>query len=403
MENESFNYIDFEKQAIEDLKSGKQLEGKDGILAPLLQRLLNASLDGELDAHLKETSRKPNRRNGKGSKKVKTSFGEIEIETPRDRDSSFDPRLIKKRQLTLGDGIDHKVISLYAKGISYEGICEHLEELYGITLSPATLSSITDRIMPEVYQWQNRPLDSIYPIVWLDAIHYKVRQEGRIVHKAVYHILGVGKDGVKDLLGMYIGEKEGAKFWLQVLNDLQNRGVQDILIACIDNLSGFKEAIEAVFPQTDVQLCIIHQIRNSFKYLTRADSKEFIGDLRCVYQALNIKEAEVNLDMLEEKWGKKYPSIIRSWRNNWEGLSTFFHYPQDIRKVMYTTNIIESYHSQLRKITKSKRVFPNDEALLKLLYLVSQKVITKWSLPIKNWKYAYTQLSIMYEDRLQTI
>lgn len=400
MDGKDFNYKEFEKEALEGLKSGKKLEGKNGVLAPLLQRLLNASLNGELDAHLKESNR-PNRRNGRGKKKVKTGFGTIELTPPRDRNGSFEPELVKKRQLTLGDGIDHKIISLYAKGMSYEAICDHLEELYGITLSPSSLTSITDRIIPEVYQWQNRPLDAIYPIVWLDAIHYKVRQEGRIVNKAVYHVLGVNHSGVKEVLGMYIGEKEGAKFWLQVLSDLQNRGVKDILIACIDNLSGFKDAIESIFPKTDVQLCVIHQIRNAFKYLVRYDKTEFLGDLRTVYQALNIGEAEKNLDKLALKWGKKYPAIIRSWKSNWIGLSTFFQYPMDLRKIMYTTNIIESYHSQLRKITKSKRVFSNDQALLKLLYLINKKVTQKWSMPIRNWKAAYSQLAILYEERME--
>ena len=399
MEDQDFNFKEFEKRAIEQIKSGKSLEGKDGVLAPLLQRLLNASLHGELDAHI-EDSPPGNRRNGRGKKKVKTSFGEIEIDSPRDRDSSFDPHIVKKRQLTLGDGIDHKVVSLYAKGISYEGICEHLEDLYGITLSPATLSAITDRVMPEVFQWQNRPLEALYPIVWLDAIHYKVRSEGRIVHKAVYHVLGVNRDGIKEILGMYIGEKEGAKFWLQVLSDLQNRGVKDILIACIDNLAGFKEAIESIFPKTDVQLCVIHQIRNAFKYLKKKDRKEFIEDLRSIYTALNLSEGERNLDNFDIKWGKEYPAVVRSWRTNWEGLSTFFHYPYDLRKIMYTTNSIESYHSQLRKITKSKRVFPSDDALLKLLYLVTIRITEKWSMPIKNWKSAFSQLSILYEDRM---
>jgi len=400
MDGKDFDYEEFEKEALEGLKSGKKLEGKDGVLAPLLQRILNASLNGELDAHLKE-SPKSNRRNGRGKKKVKTGFGTIDIEPPRDRNSSFEPELVKKRQNTLGDGIDHKIISLYAKGMSYEAICDHLDELYGITLSPASLSAITDRIMPEVYQWQNRPLESIYPIVWLDAIHYKIRQEGRIVHKAVYHVLGVNHSGVKEILGMYIGEKEGAKFWLQVLSDLQNRGVKDILIACIDNLNGFKDAIESIYPKTDVQLCIIHQIRNAFKYLVHSDKAEFIEDLKTVYQALNIDMAERNLDKLDQKWGKKYPAIIRSWRKNWEGLSTFFYYPKELRKIMYTTNIIESFHSQLRKITKSKRVFPNDQALLKLLYLITQKITEKWNFPIANWKAAYSQLAIIYEDRIE--
>lgn len=399
MNGKDFNFEEFEKEAIEQIKSGKKLEGRDGVLAPLLQRLLNASLNGELDAHISE---RPlgNRKNGKGKKKVKTSFGEIELESPRDRNGSFEPEIVKKRQLTLGDGIDHKIISLYAKGMSYESICEHLEDLYGITLSPATLSGITDRIMPEVYQWQNRPLEAIYPIVWMDAIHFKVRSEGRIAHKAVYHVLGVNRDGIKEILGMYIGEKEGAKFWLQVLSDLQNRGVKDILIACIDNLSGFKEAIESIFPQTDVQLCIIHQIRNGFKYLKKKDRKEFTEDQKAIYTALNLSEGERNLKIFKEKWGREYPAVVRSWKNNWSGLSPFFSYPHDIRRIMYTTNIIESYHSQLRKITKSKRTFPNDAALLKLLYLVTLKITEKWTRPIKNWKNALSQLAILYEDRM---
>lgn len=374
---EGFDFDSFEKSAIKRLKDGEKLEGKDGILAPLIKKLLDASLEGELDAHLRSGAN--NRRNGKGNKRVKTSFGEIEVSTPRDRNGSFGPEIVKKRQVTLGEGIDHKVLSLYAKGISYEGICEHLEELYGIALSPATLSSITDRVMPEVFQWQNRPLEKIYPIVWLDAIHYKVRGGGRIEHKAVYHILGVNTDGTKEILGMYVGEREGAKFWMQVLGDIQTRGVRDIFVACIDNLSGFKDAIEAIFPKTRVQLCVIHQVRNSFKYLRKNDRREFVQDQKQVYDALNLKEAELSLGRLEEKWGKSYPAILRSWRKNWDGLSAFFDFPYDVRRIMYTTNIIESYHSQLRKITKSKRVFPNDGALLKLLYLITRRVTEKWS------------------------
>lgn len=396
---EEFDFKQFEKDALGQLREGVPLEGKHGVLAPLLQRLLNASLEGELASHLEEGDLK-NRRNGKRTKTVKTSFGEIDLTSPRDRNGSFTPQLIKKRQVTLGEGIDNKILSLYAKGISYEGICEHMEDLYGVNLSPSTISNITERIMPEVYAWQNRAIEAIYPIVWLDAIHYKVKSEGRIVHKAVYHVLGVNTDGVKEILGMYIGDKEGAKFWMQVLSDLQTRGLKDILIACIDNLKGFKDAIEAIFPKTEVQLCIIHQIRNSFKYLRRSESKEFIEDLKTVYKAINLVQAEENLDQLDLKWGKQYPAIIRSWRKNWDGLSTFYNYPYEMRKTLYTTNIIESYHSQLRKITKSKRVFPNDSALLKLLYLVTQRITVKWSMPVNNWKNTFAQMSILFEERL---
>lgn len=398
MKGEKFDWDNFESEALSQLKSGKKLEGKEGVLAPLIKRLVEASIEGELDSHLKESE--GNRRNGKTTKKLKTGFGQINLTTSRDRNSSFEPELVKKRQVTLGESLDYKVISLYARGMSYEEICEHLEELYGLEISPSKLTAITDRILPEVHQWQNRPLDSVYPLVWLDAIHYKVREEGRIVSKAVYNVLGINKDGYKDILGSYIGGNESAKFWLQVLSDLQNRGVQDILVACIDNLSGFQEAIESIFPKTDVQLCIVHQIRNSFKYVVRKESKEFMADLKSIYKALNVEEAEFNLILFSDKWKKKYPAVVRSWNNNWTALSCFFQYPYEIRRIMYTTNTIESFHSQLRKITKSKRVFANDKALYKLLFLVSTRISKKWERPVKNWKQAYMQLSIIFEERL---
>lgn len=399
MSEKKIDWESFEKDALSKLKTGKSLEGKDGILAPLIKRLIEASIEGELDDHLSTSS--PNRRNGKTTKKLKTGFGSIDLSTSRDRESSFEPELVKKRQVTLGESLDFKIISLYAKGMSYEEICEHLEELYGIEISPSKLTSITDRIIPEVHQWQTRPLDSVYPLVWLDAIHYKVREEGRIVSKAVYHVLGVDKEGYKDILGSYIGSSESAKFWLQVLSDLQSRGVKDIFIACIDNLSGFQEAIESVFPKTDVQLCVVHQIRNTYKYVVRKDKKELTEDMKTVYKALNIEEAECNLKLFTDKWKTKYPAVTRSWNKNWLGLSKFYQYPYEIRRIMYTNNIIESYHSQLRKITKSKRVFTNDKALYKLLYLVSTRITKKWDRPVANWKQAYMQLSIIFEDRIK--
>jgi len=397
-QHEAFNFRQFEEGALEQLRLGKPLEGKDGVLAPLIKRLVEASLAGELDAHLQENT-SPNRRNGKMSKRVKTGFGSIDIDTPRDRNSSFEPQLLAKRQTVLGEALDHKVISMYGKGMSYTDICTHLEELYGLLVSPASLSAITNRVLDDVKAWQGRMLESVYPIVWLDAIHYKVKEQGSIKTKAVYCVIGLNRDGVKDLLGLYIGENEGAKFWLQVLTDIQNRGVQDIFIACIDNLKGFAEAIESIYPQTEVQLCVIHQIRNSTKFVATKDIREVIADLKEVYQAATIEQAEKALFQLDLKWGKKYPLIIKSWNNNWSRLSQYFKYPKEIRKMIYTTNMIESFHSQLRKVTKTKRVFHSDNSLLKLLYLVFQNHNRGWSAPVPGWKLMQAQLIIIFESR----
>jgi len=400
---EKFSYKDFEQQALEKLKKGVSLEGKDGVLAPLLKRLLEASLQGELDGHLlEEKVSNPltrNRRNGLSSKHVKTHYGNIEIETPRDREGSFEPEILPKRQTTLGGGLDHKIISLYALGMSYSDICDHLSEMYQLSISPATITSITDKILPEIEQWHQRSLESVYPVLWLDAIHYKVREENAIKTKAVYCLIGLNRDGTKELLGMYIGENESARFWLSVINDIHRRGVQDIMIACIDNLKGLAQAIEAVFPQTKVQLCIVHQIRNSLKYVPRKDRKAVVESLKEIYQANDIKQAEKALFKLEERWTNKYPYMIKSWIDNWERLSHMFDFPDQIRKLIYTTNIIESFNSQLRKVTKSKRVFTNDQALMKLLYLVQQKIFENTH-PIKAWRQIMAQLIIIFEDRM---
>ena len=398
-----FNYDDFEKEALDKLKRGVSLEGKDGVLAPLLKRLLDASLQGELEGHLlegkaQETGRN-NRRNGLSTKKVKTLYGPIDITTPRDRNGSFEPEILPKRQTTLGDGLDHKIIGLYALGMSYTDICDHLSQMYQLTLSPATITSITDKILPEIEQWQSRPLESVYPILWLDAIHYKVRQDNAIKTKAVYCLIGLNREGVKDLLGMYIGENESARFWLSVLNDIHRRGVNDILIASIDNLKGFAQAIEAVFPQTRVQLCIVHQVRNSLKYVPYKDRKEVAQTLKDIYQSNDLIQAEKALNQLDLQWRAKYPSMVKSWLENWERLSQMFDFPDQIRKLIYTTNVIESFNSQLRKVTKSKRVFTNDQALMKLLFLVQQKIYEK-SGPINGWKQIMAQLIIIFEDRM---
>jgi putative transposase len=398
-----FNYDDFEKEALDKLKRGVSLEGKDGVLAPLLKRLLDASLQGELEGHLLEekaqNSGKNNRRNGLNTKKVKTLYGPIDITTPRDRNGSFEPEILPKRQTTLGDGLDHKIIGLYALGMSYTDICDHLSQMYQLTLSPATITSITDKILPEIEQWQTRPLESVYPILWLDAIHYKVREDNAIKTKAVYCLIGLNREGVKDLLGMYIGENESARFWLSVLNDIHRRGVNDILIASIDNLKGFAQAIEAVFPCTKVQLCIVHQVRNSLKYVPYKDRKKVVQTLKDIYQSNDLGQAEKALNQLDLQWGAKYPSMVKSWIENWERLSQMFDFPDQIRKLIYTTNVIESFNSQLRKVTKSKRVFTNDQALMKLLFLVQQKIYEKAG-AIKGWKQIMAQLIIIFEDRM---
>jgi transposase-like protein len=399
MNTTGFDFNTFEAEALKGLQDGKPLEGKNGVLAPLVKRLLEAGLNGEMTAHLSQ-SITPNRRNGKMSKRVKTIFGNVDIATPRDREGSFDPKLIAKRQTVLGDALDHKVISLYGMGMSYNDICKHVEELYGLSVSPSSLTLITDKIIEDVKLWQNRPLESVYPFLWLDAIHYKVKEDGSIKTKAVYCILGVNRDGVKDLLGLYISENEGAKFWLNVLIDLQNRGVRDVIIACIDNLKGFAEAIETIFPKTEVQLCVVHQIRNSMKYVPSKHMKPVMESLKKIYQASNKEQAEIGLALLEEQWGEKYPAMVKSWLNNWDRLSNYFKYPKEIRKIIYTTNIIESFNSQLRKVTKTKRVFSSDMALFKLLYLAYGNLKKGWIDSMGGWKISYAQMLILFEERM---
>lgn len=393
----------FEKAALDKLKKGEKLGGKDGVMAPLIKHLLETALDAELEDHLAEdkAKNKKNRKNGKGKKGLKTSYGKIELETSRDRSGSFDPKIVKKRQTTLGEGVDNQVISMYSRGMSYEDIRVHFEELYGLELSKAQISGITDKVWPAITAWQNRPLEKVYPIIWMDAIHYKVREEGRIVSRAVYIVLGVDQRGHKDLLALHTSENEGAKFWLQVLTDLQNRGVEDILIACIDNLSGFSDAIASIFPKTEVQLCVVHQIRNSLKYITSEDQKPFLKNLKSVYQASKKETALKKLDELESVWGKKYPVVIKSWRANWEELTAYFKYAQPIRKIIYTTNTVEGFNRQLRKITKSKAVFPNEDALLKLVWLIAQNILKKWTSPLQKWALTAQQLYIHFPNRFQ--
>ena len=382
------------------LKAGKGIGGKDGALTPLIKQLTEMALQAELETHLSQDLEK-NRKNGTSSKTMKSANGTFDLETPRDRNGSFEPELVKKNQTHMSDELESKMLSLFALGNSYGQIADHIEDMYGVHFSKPAITAITDKLIPKLEEWKKRPLDAIYPFIYLDAIHYKVRDEGHYVSKAFYTVLGVNLEGKKEILGLYLNESEGAKFWLQVLTDLQNRGVADILIASVDGLKGFPEAINAVFPETEVQLCIVHQIRNSLKYVASKNQKQFAGELKKVYQAFTKEEAEFELDKLEEKWGKKYPIIFESWRNKWDNLSNYFKYAEPIRKVIYTTNIIESVHRQFRTLTKTKGAFPNDNSLLKLLYAGIQNAEKKWTMPIRNWSLTISQLNIHFKERLK--
>ena len=388
-------------KALEQFKSGQSLFGKEGAFAPLLKQFLEAALESEMEDHLDEGERgHGNKRNGKGKKTIKSSTGSFEIETPQDRQSSFEPQIVKKRETILADNLQDKIIGLYGLGMSLRDISSHIKEMYDTNISHTVLSQITDRIIPEVKAWQNRPLESVYCIVWLDAMHYKVRSEGNVEHKALYNILGINAAGMKEVLGMYVSESEGANFWRQVLSDLHNRGLKDILIACTDNLKGFSEAIESVYPKVEVQSCIVHQIRNSIKYVASKDQKAFMKDLKEVYRADTKELAAMALDTLSGKWEIKYPIVLQSWRNNWEKLTTYFQYTAPIRKLIYTTNAVEGYHRQIRKVTKTKGAFTSDMALQKLVYLATRNIEKKWTSPLQNWSLTVQQLAIKFGDRL---
>lgn len=390
-----------QQKALEQLKSGESLFGKDGAFAPMLKSFIESALEAEMDAHLDSEQRNSgNKRNGKGSKTIKSSAGSFQVNTPQDRQSNFTPELVKKRQTVLADSLQDKIIGLYGLGMSLRDISAHIKEMYDTEISHSVLGQITDRIIPEVKAWQNRPLEPVYCIVWLDAMHYKVRSEGKVENRALYNILGITPDGRKEVLGMYISESEGANFWLGVLTDLQNRGLEDILIACIDNLRGFSEAIGSIYPKAEVQSCIVHQIRNSLKYVASKDQKEFMRDLKQVYRADTKEGAAMELENLAEKWESKYPIVIQSWQNNWEKLTTYFQYTAPIRKLIYTTNTVEGYHRQLRKVTKTKGAFSSDMALLKLVYLATQRIEKKWTMPLSNWSLTVQQLAIKFGDRL---
>jgi len=391
--------IDLEEFA-EQVKSGQSVTAKGGVLNDLLKQLTEMTLQAEIDSHLAQDLER-NRKNGYSQKTMRTEHGEFELNTPRDRNGSFEPQVVKKNQTHISDEIERKMLSLFSLGSSQSQIIDHIEEIYGVHFSKPAITTVTDKLIPMMEEWKKRPLDAIYPFLYLDAIHYKVRENGTYVSKAFYTVLGVNLEGKKEILGLYLNDSEGAKFWLQVLTDLQNRGVQDILIASVDGLKGFPEAINAVFPQTEVQLCIVHQIRNSLRYVASKDQKQFAKELKSVYQAFTKEEAETALDAMEAKWGQKYPIVFESWYNKWENLSNYFKYSADIRRIIYTTNIIESVHRQFRTLTKTKGAFPNDKSLLKLLFAGIRNAEKKWTMPIRNWSLTISQLNIHFKERLQ--
>jgi len=375
------------------------------MLKSLFKSTIEQMLEAEMEEHLgyeKHSilgNNSGNSRNGYGKKTIKTELGETEISVPRDRNGEFEPQIIEKRQ-TRSDDLESRILAMYAKGMSNRDIEDHLRDVYGVEASASLISRITDKIMPAVAEWQNRPLDPIYPIVFLDGIVFKVRKDARVINKCLYSVLGINMEGRKEILGIWLSDSESASFWTTVCNELKNRGVQDILIACRDNLSGFSTAIETVFPKTEQQLCVIHQIRNSTKYVAYKDIKPVMADLKLVYGAPTLDDAEYHLEEFREKWDKKYPQIIKSWKANWAELSTYFKYPQEVRTLIYTTNAVEGFHRMLRKYTKTKSVYPTDDAVKKSAFLSIQEISKKWSMPIRDWGIIIGQLLVFFEDRL---
>ena len=371
-------------------------------IAEFMENGLDAELDEELgyskyDYRNKDTD---NSRNGHCSKNLRTSFGDVEVSVPRDRKGEFEPQLLKKNQTSISQDIEDKILSMYAKGMTTSDIETHIHDIYGVEVSDTTVSRITDKILPVAKEWQQRPLENIYAVVFMDAIHFHVRSEGQVIKKAVYIAIGIDLDGKKDVLGMWVGENESAKYWASVLNSLRNRGVEDIFIACTDNLTGFANAIEAVFPRTEIQNCIIHQLRNSSKYVSYKDLKALMADLKAVYAAVDEQAALAALDRFGERWDTKYPKISKSWRENWANLSTYFKYPQEVRRLIYTTNAIEGFNRQLRKVTKAKSVFPTDDSLLKILYLAMVDITKKWTGRRQGWSQIHAQLTVFFGERM---
>lgn len=399
-EKKVFDFETFAREAAEAIKAGKPMVGKDGIFTPLLKQILEASLEGELDSHLSKTRKtEKNRRNGYGQKNLSSSLGGLQIFSPRDRNASFEPQIVAKRQHKLSSDIDAQILALYGRGMSQSDIQAHIADIYDIEVSDGTISAITDRVLPAIKEWQNRPLESLYAIIWLDAMHFKVRDNGVVKTKAVYSVLGVNSDGEKDVLAIYFGDNESSSFWRQALQELQMRGVKDILVACIDNLKGFAQAIEDHFPQTDVQLCIVHQMRNSIKYMTHTDVKPMVKDLKMIYQAVNVEMAAHYLNEAQQKWGKKYAVVFKSWHNNWERLTNFYKYPAALRRLIYTTNPIESYHRMVRKVTKTKGAYVTEDAIVKQIYLATMNATTKWNGSIFGWAAIRRDLNDYFSNR----
>ena len=390
---------------LKDYKEPEDLIGENGLLKQLTKRLLERAMSAEMTEHVgyekydASGRNSGNSRNGKTAKTLKGTFGTMPIEVPRDRAGTFEPKIVGKHQ-TRFTGFDENIISLYARGLSVREIKQHLEEIYQVEVSPGLISAVTDEVIDEAKAWQDRPLESFYPFVYMDALQFKVRDGAQVRNKAIYLAIGVNMDGLKEVLGLWIAQTEGAKFWLQVVTELKNRGVEDILIACVDGLKGFPEAIETVFPKTEVQLCIVHMVRHSLNFVGWKQRKEVAADLRTVYTAATEAEAERRLAEFAEKWDDRFPMIARSWRANWSRVIPFFAHPPEIRKVIYTTNAIESLNMSLRKVTKTRSSFPNDEAVLKLLYLALRNIAKKWTMPIQNWKAALNRFAIIYEDRM---
>lgn len=385
---------EYQPETVQDLQ-----EALKDLLGDTMEQMLKAELDEHLDYEYGEKPLSLNTRNGSSKKTVKSSYGNIDLNIPRDREGSFEPQALKKYQKDISN-IENQIISMYAKGMTTRDISTHIKEIYGFGISESMVSKITNKILPTIEEWQNRPLEKVYPFVFLDAIHYHVRENNIVVKKAVYIALGYNTEGYKEILGMWVGENESSKYWLLVLNQLKERGLEDILIVSTDNLSGFSQAIESVYPKTEIQKCVIHQIRNSTKFVSYRDIKELMKDLKTVYKASTEELALSNLDIFEEKWGKKYPMCVNSWRNNWAELATYFKYPEGIRKLIYTTNSIENFNRRLRKVTKNKTIFPNDYALQKSLYLAMVDASSKWTSRIRGWDQILSQLSIFFEGRI---
>lgn len=388
--------------------TGKKTEDIKTQLRDLIKQTLQEALEGELEECLgypknkppKDKSTKPsNVRNGYSTKTVKSDSGEMELEVPRDRNSEFEPQIVKKRQSVLDD-LEDKIVALYSKGMTTRDIQDILEDMYGVDLSPSLISRLTDRMLPRLEEWQWRPLGEVYAVIWLDCIFYKVREEGKVINKAIYLVIGLGLDGRKEILGFWVSAKESSGFWLGVLNDLKSRGVRDVFIFSVDGLNGLEEAIAATYPASDIQRCVIHQIRNTLRYVSWKHKKELSKDLKTVYGASTPEGANSSMDEFEKKWGSKYPHIIKSWRQRWESLMTYFRYPVEIRKLIYTTNLIESVNSKFRKVTDAKRVFPSDSSVLKSLFMAVRDLEKKWTRPITNWSVIYAQLCIIFDKRV---